>query len=66
MAKLDTGLGGGLLQIVMAILSIALIALLLNRSKDVTSIVSGAGSTLDKLINTVTLQNTMGFSTAGF
>jgi len=54
------GIGSGILEILMALIGVALLALLVGRSKDTTAIISQAGDTFNQWLNTVTLQNGMG------
>jgi hypothetical protein len=54
------GLGRGILEVVMAIISISLITLLLNKSEATTQVIQSGSSALDTLLKTVTLQNGMG------
>lgn len=61
----DTGIGSGLLEIASGLLGIALIALLLNRSRDASKLIQTGGSTFDQLLRTVTLQGGGGFSNFG-
>lgn len=63
---MDTGIGKGLLEIAMALIAVALVALLVNRSSDTTRIVSTAGSTFNTLLQTISLQNGMGTGMSGF
>lgn len=60
------GLGSGILEIAMALIGLALLALLVGRSSDTVKIVSAAGNTFNNLLNTVTLQNGGGVSSSGF
>lgn len=53
---MNTGIGSGLLEIASGLLGIALIALLLNRSRDASQLIKSGGSTFDALLRTVTLQ----------
>lgn len=53
----STGIGAGLMEIASALLAIALIALLLNRSKDASQLVTSGAGAFNTLLNTVTLQN---------
>jgi hypothetical protein len=53
---LDTGIGKGLLEIAFALMSIALIALLLSRSRDTATVVKSISSNFNELLRTVTLQ----------
>lgn len=47
-------------EIVMAIIGVALIALLVNPKANTTAVVTASGSTLNSLLQTVTLQNGVG------
>lgn len=60
------GLGSGLLEIAMALIGVALLALLVNRSSDTTKIISQAGDSFANLLAVVTLQNGSGVSPGGF
>lgn len=53
----STGIGQGLMEIASALLAIALIALLLNRSKDASQLVTSSAGAFDSLLRTVTMQN---------
>jgi len=53
---LDTGIGKGLLEIAFALMSIALIALLLSRSRDTATVVGSISQNFNSLLRTVTLQ----------
>lgn len=53
----STGIGQGLMEIASALLAIALIALLLNKSQNASQLVSSGTSAFDELLKTVTLQN---------
>lgn len=59
------GIGSGILEIAMALIGIALIALLIGNASKTTQIISTAGNTFNDLLRTVTLQNGMGISTFG-
>lgn len=54
------GLGSGILEIAMALIGVALLALLVGNSSKTTAIISQAGDTFNDLLRTVTLQNGMG------
>lgn len=54
------GLGSGVLEIAMALIGVALLALLVGNSSKTTAIISQAGDTFNTLLQTVTLQNGMG------
>lgn len=51
-----SGLGSGLLEIAMALIGIALLALLIGQSSKTTAVISQAGNTFNQLLDTVTLQ----------
>jgi hypothetical protein len=53
----STGLGAGIMEIASALLAIALIALLLNKSTQAGQLVSQTGTAFDELLRTVTMQN---------
>ena len=57
---LDTGIGRGMLEIAFGLMSIALIALLLSRSKDTSTVVSSVAGNFNTLLRTVTLQGNAG------
>lgn len=54
------GLGSGLLEIAMALIGVALLALLVGNASKTNSIISQAGDTFNTLLQTVSLQNSMG------
>jgi uncharacterized protein YoxC len=54
------GLGSGILEIAMALIGVALLALLVGNASKTTAIISQAGDTFNDLLQTVTLQNGMG------
>jgi len=56
----STGLGAGIMEIASALLAITLIALLLNKSGEATSLVTSASDSFAKLLQTVSMQNGMG------
>ena len=60
------GIGSGILEIAMALIGVALLALLVGNSKQTTAVISQAGNTFNDLLRTVTLQNGMGSPNAGF
>lgn len=62
MALEGTGIGKDLVEIAMAILSIALIALLIGHAGSTTSILNSGVGGFNKLLQTVTLQNGYGTS----
>lgn len=49
------GLGSGLLEIAMALIGIALLALLIGNSSKTVQVIQGASNSLDQLLRTVTL-----------
>jgi hypothetical protein len=55
----------GTFEIVGAIVGIALIALLINRSQGTAQVVQAGASSLDRLLRTVTLQNQFGVYSGG-
>lgn len=50
----------GVIEIVMALIGVAMIALILNPKANTVPVVKQAGDTLGSLLSTVTLQNSMG------
>lgn len=56
-------IGSGILEIAMALIGVALLALLVGNASKTTAIISQAGNTFNELLQTVTLQNGM---SAGF
>ena len=54
--------GSGIMEIAMALIGVALLALLIGNSKKTVEVISQAGNTFDSLLRTVTLQNAGGFS----
>lgn len=58
----STGIGQGLMEIASALLAIALIALLLNKSQQASQLVTSGSSAFGDLLKTVTLQNSGGIS----
>lgn len=56
---------GGIFEIAGALIGIALIALLINRSRGTAQVIQAGSSGLDRLLRTVTLQNS-GLSTGSF
>lgn len=60
------GLGSGLLEIAMALLGIALLALLVGQASKTTAVISQAGTTFNDLIRTVTLQNSNAIGGGGY
>ena len=63
---LDTGIGRGMLEIAFGLMSISLIALLLNRSQDTATVVSSVATNFNTLLRTVTLQGTSGIGRVNF
>jgi hypothetical protein len=63
MAIASTGIGEGIMEIAMALAGIALVALILNRSKDAATLIKTAGSTYNQLLTTVINPGSM---SAGF
>jgi hypothetical protein len=59
------GLGSGILEIAMALIGVALLALLVGNSSKTTAIISQAGDTFNGLLQTVTLQNSGGIGGSG-
>lgn len=53
-------IGSGILEVAMALIGVALIALLVNRATDTSQIISSATGGFNTLLQTVTLQNGMG------
>lgn len=60
MASPASELMQGVFEITMAIVGIALIALLINRSSDTARVIQSGASALDRLLARVTLQNQTG------
>lgn len=54
---MGNGLGSGILEVAMALLGIALVALLINKSQNTSQIIQSASSGFNTLLQTVTLQN---------
>ena len=54
---MDTGIGEGILKIAFALMSIAILALLIGRAKETTQIVSSISTNFNDLLRTVTLQD---------
>lgn len=52
-------IGSGILEIAMALIGVALLALLVGNAGKTTQIISQAGDTFNDLLRTVTLQNGM-------
>lgn len=57
---MNNGIGSGLLEIAMALIGVALLALLVGNASKTNSIISQAGETFNTLLQTVSLQNSMG------
>lgn len=53
----STGIGGGLMEILGALLAIALIALLLNKSQAASQLVTSSAGAFNSLLQTVTMQS---------
>lgn len=51
------GIGSGIMEIVTALIGVALIALLINKSQNTSQLIQTGGNTLNDLLRTVTLQN---------
>jgi hypothetical protein len=62
----STGIGQGLMEIAAALMAIALIALLLNRSQQASQLVTSGASAFGDLLKTVTLQNGSSMNFGGF
>jgi hypothetical protein len=52
----STGIGAGILEITSALLGIALIALILNRSRDAANLINSSSNAFGGLLKIVTLQ----------
>jgi hypothetical protein len=52
-----TGIGAGLMEIAMALISIALIAMLVRNASNVDQIVQTGSTSFGNLLNTVTMAN---------
>lgn len=63
--NMGNGLGSGLLEIAMALIGVALLALLVGNASKTTAIISQAGNSFGNLLNIVTLQNGNGISSGG-
>jgi hypothetical protein len=59
------GLGSGLLEIAMALIGVALLALLVGNSKNTTAIISQASNSFNDLLKTVTLTGGNGIASGG-
>lgn len=59
------GLGSGLLEIAMALIGVALLALLVGNSSKTTAIISQAGNSFNDLLRTVTLTGGNGIAAGG-
>jgi uncharacterized protein YoxC len=59
------GLGSGILEIAMALIGVALLALLVGNAGKTTQIISQAGNSFNDLLKTVTLQAGNGVSGNG-
>lgn len=62
---MGNGLGSGLLEIAMALIGVALIALLVGNASKTTAIVSQASNSFADLLRVVTLQNGNGVQPGG-
>lgn len=60
------GLGSGLLEIAMALIGVALLALLVGNASKTTQVISQASTSFNDLLRTVTLQNGNGIQSGGF
>lgn len=60
------GLGSGLLEIAMALIGVALLALLVGNASKTTQVISQASNSFNDLLRTVTLQNGNGIQAGGF
>ena len=56
----STGIGAGLMEIASALLAITLIALLLNKSGEATTLITSSSTAFGDLLKTVSMQNSMG------
>lgn len=63
---MNTGVGHGLMEIAMALLGIALIALLVNNASKTVQLVQAGTQGFGNLLQIVTLQNGMGFQQSNF
>lgn len=63
---MNTGIGSGLMEIAMALLGIAVIALLINNASKTVQLVEAGTSGFGDLLRIVTLQNGMGFSQSNY
>ena len=59
------GLGRGLMEIAMALLGVAFIAMLITNSGKTSQVVTTLGSTFSNLINAATLSNMNGLNVSG-
>jgi len=59
---MGTGIGRGLMEIALGLMSIALIALLVNKADNTSKLVTTGADAFNGLLRTVTLQNNMGVS----
>lgn len=62
---MGNGLGSGLLEIAMALIGVAILALLVGNSQKTVQVISQTGNTFNDLLRTVTLQNGSGISGGG-
>lgn len=58
----STGIGSGLMEIASALLAITLIALLLNKSSEATTLITSSSTAFGDLLKTVSMQNSMGIA----
>jgi len=54
------GLGSGIMEIITALIGIALITLLVNKADNASKLIQTGGDTLNTLLRTVTLSNGYG------
>jgi len=52
-------MGNGILEVAMALIGVALIALLVGRAEQTSQVVTSAGTAFNNLLKTVSLQNGM-------
>jgi hypothetical protein len=63
---MDTGLGKGLLEIAFALMSIALVGMLIARSDQTAQVVTSLSTNFADLIRTVTMQSPSGVGRGGY
>lgn len=63
---MNTGIGTGLMEIAMALLGIAVIALLVGNSQKVVPLIEASATGFGNLLSIVTLSNGMGFQQNNF